>query len=411
LGVITVTNIALLKSLKHRPFALLWSGQTISRLGDSLYSVALAWWVLEKTGSATAMGTVLIFSFTPMLLFLLIGGVAVDRFPRLRVMLISDLLRGLVTTIVAALAFSHTLELWHVYVASTAFGFVRAFFEPAYSATIPDIMPRDNLSSANSLTSLSRDITGVAGPAIGATIVAFGGTPAAFGLDALSFFISALCIMPLPPLPMPDRGDTRSSNVFHDLRAGLTTVFASPWLWITIAIFSLVNITAGGPRVVALPFLVNDTLHADVGTLGLFYSMESIGLVIGSLWLGRQTHLRRRGLIAYGASLISGLSLLAIGLPIGFFGIVLALLIHGLSISFFSLVWTNTLQEMVPREMMGRVVSVDMLGSYVLLPVGYGIAGWATDLVGAPMVFVIGGALTAILIALGLAHPAIRRLD
>ena len=66
--------MTLLMSLRHRSFALLWSGQIISRLGDNLYRVALAWWVLEKTGSATAMGTVLIFAFTPMLLFLLIGG-------------------------------------------------------------------------------------------------------------------------------------------------------------------------------------------------------------------------------------------------------------------------------------------------------------------------------------------------
>src|SRR5215216_6072299 len=97
-------SMNVLRSLRHRPFALLWSGQTISRLGDSLYRIALAWWVLEKTGSATAMGTVLICSFAPMLLFLLLGGVAVDRFPRVRVMLASDLLRGLVALTMALLA-------------------------------------------------------------------------------------------------------------------------------------------------------------------------------------------------------------------------------------------------------------------------------------------------------------------
>ena len=77
-----------LRSLKHRPFALLWSGQTISRLGDSLYRIALAWWVLEKTGSAVAMGTVLVLSQIPLLIFVLIGGVVVDRFPRIRIMFI-----------------------------------------------------------------------------------------------------------------------------------------------------------------------------------------------------------------------------------------------------------------------------------------------------------------------------------
>src|SRR5262249_7513023 len=172
--------MALFLSLKHRSFALLWSGQTVSRLGDSLYRVALAWWVLEKTGSATAMGTVLICSSIPLLLFLLIGGVTVDRFPRLRVMLVSDLLRGAATLVVALLAFSQPFEIWHIHGASIFFGFVQAFFQPAYAATVPEIMPREALSSANSLTSLSQEISGVVGPAIGAAIVGLGSTPVAF---------------------------------------------------------------------------------------------------------------------------------------------------------------------------------------------------------------------------------------
>ena len=81
--------MTLFRSLAHRPFALLWAGQTISRIGDFLYEITLAWWVLQKTGSAVAMAGVLIFSFTPMLLFLLLGGVAVDRYPRVRLMLVS----------------------------------------------------------------------------------------------------------------------------------------------------------------------------------------------------------------------------------------------------------------------------------------------------------------------------------
>jgi DHA3 family tetracycline resistance protein-like MFS transporter len=401
--------MTLLVSLRYRSFALLWSGQIISRLGDNLYRVALAWWVLEKTGSATAMGTVLIFSFTPMLLFLLIGGVAVDRYPRLRVMIASDLLRGLVTLVVAALAFSQALEIWHIYVASVVFGFVTSFFEPAYAATIPEIMPRESLPSANSLTSLSREITGFVGPALGAAVVGLAGTPAAFALDAASFFISAACLAPIPAAFAPS--EPRQTSVLRDLRAGISAVFASPWLWITIAIFSLVNVTAGGPRIVALPFLVKDHLHADVGTLGLLFSIEAAGLLLGSFWLGHKTRLRCRGLIAYGASLIGGLALMLVGLPIGLFGVALALLINGIAMSCFTLVWINTLQEQVPRELMGRVVSVDMLGSFVLLPVGYGVAGWATDLLGAPLVFIVGGALTMALIGLGLLHPAIRRLN
>jgi MFS family permease len=151
-------GLTLFTALSARSFTLLWSGQTLSRVGDHLYQVALAWWVLQTTGSASAMGTVLICSFTPMLVFLLLGGVAVDRFPRIRVMLASDLLRGVVLAAVTALAFGHLLTLEQVYVASLLFGLVDAFFQPAYTAVVPDLAPAEALSSANALTSLSQQI-------------------------------------------------------------------------------------------------------------------------------------------------------------------------------------------------------------------------------------------------------------
>src|SRR5262245_55128793 len=103
------------KALSSRSFALLWSGQTISRLGDQIYGLALAWWILEKTGSAIAMSMVFVCSFLPMILFSLIGGVAVDRYSRLRVMLGSDLGRGLIVAFVAVLAAFQWLEVWHIY--------------------------------------------------------------------------------------------------------------------------------------------------------------------------------------------------------------------------------------------------------------------------------------------------------
>lgn len=366
--------------------------------------------VLEKTGSATAMGSVLVFSMTPMLIFLLIGGVAVDRFPRLQLMLGSDLLRAAVAATVAALAFANLLAVWHIYIASVIFGFVDAFFEPAYLAAVPEMVPPEALPSANALTSLSRRITGIAGPTLGAAIVALGSTPSAFALDAASFLISALCLLPIPAHP-PAREVAPSDSVLRDLRAGLAAVLANPWLWVTITLAALINMTMGGPLAVALPFLVKETLGADVGALGLLGSASSAGAVAGSLWLGRFARLRRRGLLAYGNLLAGSLAVLAYGLPIGLAGVALAAFTFGLSMAAFELVWTHTVQEMVPRELLGRVSSIDLLGSFVLLPVGYALAGWATDLLGPPLVFLIGGAASAALALLGLAHPAIRRLD
>jgi DHA3 family tetracycline resistance protein-like MFS transporter len=398
-------------SLKYRPFALLWSGQTISRLGDSLYQIALAWWVLEKTDSASAMSMVFIFAFVPKILFVLIGGIVVDRFPRAQVMLLADLLRGVLISFVAFLAFTHFLEIWHIYIISILFGFVDAFFLPAYTALLPDLVPNKLLPSANSLTSLSAEITGVIGPALGAFIVSWGGTPAALALDGLSFFISALCVWPLLPGSTARPTNHEQTNVLEDLRQGFSTVLASVWLWMTIMIFALLNFTGRSPMNVALPFLVKESLHAEVGLLGLLYSTFSLGSIIGAAWLGRLSKVRRRGLIVYLTLIIVGLATLALGLPITLMGVVMAIFILGVSLAINNLVWSYILQEYIPSDVLGRVASINLLGSTGLLPLGFGLTGWATDHFGPEVVFVVGGLLTAGLAALGLIHPAIRDLE
>ncbi len=410
----------------HRPFALLWSGQTVSRLGDNLYRIALAWWVLEKTGSAAAMGTVLILSQVPMLIFLLVGGVIVDRFPRLRIMFLADLLCGAIVALIALFSWLGTLEIWHIYIASTLFGLVEAFFFPAYQAVVPQITPAEHLQSANSLNGLSQRVTGIIGPALGAGLVAAGGTSLTFALDALSFFISTVCVLIIlrssagslsPPAQNPAMTEKRSSmraviqRGLADLRAGLDAVLGVPWIWISILVFGFFNIMEASPRAVALPFLIKNDLGADVKLLGTLGSASSLGFVIGMLWLGQYPRLHRRGLLGYLSSALMGVALLFFGLKLPIPVLIGGMFLSGLATSVFALIWTHTLQEMVPGELLGRVYSIDALGSFVLLPIGFALAGWATDRVGAPLVFLIGGTGTILLALLPLLHPAIRELD
>jgi len=411
-----------LRSLKHRAFALLWTGQTVSRLGNNLHRIALAWWVLEKTGSATAMGTVLVLTQIPLLLFLLIGGVVVDRFPRIRIMFLSDILSGCVVAFIAVFSWLNILELWHIYVASLLFGFVGAFFFPAYQAVIPQLTPSELLTSANSLNGLSQSAMGIVGPAIGAALVAGGGTSLTFALDALSFFISALCVLPIlrarmdQTLRSAQAGETagRTGSMreifgrgLADLREGWNAIITVPWIWITILIFGFLNIFEGSPRAVAMPFLIKNDLGADVGLLGLFGSAFSVG----ALWLGQYARLRWRGPLAYISVLIPGGLLLLFGLKMPIPVLIASMFLYGLCFSAFGLIWNNTLQEMVPHQLLGRVYSIDALGSWVLLPVGFAIAGWATDAFGAPAVFLAGGVGTIALALLGLSQRAIRTLD
>lgn len=403
----------MLRALQNRLFAYLWSGQTISRLGDSLYRIALSWWVLEKTGSALAMGTVNVVSMIPMLLFMLFGGVLVDRLPRQWVMFVSDLLRGLLVAAIAILAALNLLEVWEIFIASAIFGLVSAFFEPAYIAVVPEIVQTDTLASANSLGTLSREITGIVGPSLGALLVAAGGTPITFGLDALSFLISAIALIPLVKISRPVKVTEKVSytNLSSDLTSGLRAVIGSPWLWITITVAALANMMEGGTLSTSLPFLIKDVWHMDVKSLGFLNSAISVGAVATALILGNIPHLRKRGWIAYSCWFIIGSMILLLGVQNNFvISLIIAALI-GVGSTGFGLIWTTTMQEIVPQDLLGRVSSIDYLGSYILLPIGFSLGGWATDKFGPNMVFIIGGAVIMTLAVLSLLHPKIRNME
>jgi DHA3 family tetracycline resistance protein-like MFS transporter len=248
----------------------------------------------------------------------------------------------------------------------------------------------------------------------------------AFGLDALSFFISALCVLPMlssnldkvqRPGNASETGIEKRSvkdalkQGFSDLGEGFSLIRTIPWIWMSILLFGLVNIMEAGPRAVAMPFLIKEDLGADVKLLGVLGSAASLGFVIGMIWLGQYARLHRRGLLGYLSVVGTGAVLLpfAFKLPIPI--LIASMFVSGMCTSVFALIWTHTLQEMVPGNLLGRVYSIDALGSFVLLPIGFSLSGWATDQFGAPDVFLVGGLCTIVLALLGLIHPAIRTLD
>ncbi|MEM7129544.1 MAG: MFS transporter [Chloroflexota bacterium] len=413
-----LTEISMLRALRTPSFALLWGGQSCSRLGDYLYEIGLAWWVLEKTGEAGAMATVLIFAFGPTALFSLFGGVAVDRYSRLWIMLIADLVRGATALVMGVLAISGLLEIWHVYILSLVFGIVEAFFHPAYTATVPELVSMDDLPSANSLTSLSIQGGRILGPPLGALMIALGGTASIFLWNGLTFFVAALLLLPLlQNQSIQSIHALRSSpqdntpGLLDDFREGMRIVLGLPWLWLSILVFALSNATLGGPYSVSLPFLVDEVLGGKVQLLGLLYALFAGGYVLGGIAMGQMKRIPHRGRLMYGGLAIAGLMILLFGLPIGLVGLALAALVNGAMLEVGGLAWTHSLQELVPRDKLGRIASIDNLGSLAFVPIGYGIAGWATELFGPQQVFLVGGGLTVLFALMAWSHPAVRQLN
>ena len=142
--------------LRHRDFRLLWSGMTVSLLGDGIFIVALAWQVYELSDAATALSLVGLAMTIPNVLFLLIGGVVSDRFDRRRVLLAADLIRGLAVAAMGVLSLNGTIELWHLMGLAALYGGGTAFFGPAFDAIVPDLVASDLLIQANSLDQFVR---------------------------------------------------------------------------------------------------------------------------------------------------------------------------------------------------------------------------------------------------------------
>jgi MFS family permease len=430
---------ALVRGLRHRSFAALWTGQTVSRVGDSISTIAVAWLVLQLTGSAAAMGVVLGAHVLAFLAFSLAGGVLVDRLGRLPVMLASDGLRLALTAGLAALVALGNVGLPTVVAFAAVYGAVEAFFYPAYMAAVPDLVPPADRPSANSLQQLSRRLASLVGPGIGATLVATGGTAAAFALDAMSFGVSAVLIVAAIRLAGPDRRPVRADpsalappgsladpsghpdadrliaprrgSALADLREGIATVVESPWLWIAILLAAITGITLAGPIGASLPLLVARHLDGGVEVLGLIQASIAAGAIVAAIILGSRPRLRRRGLLLYGTWISLALGVAALGLPIGIPGAIVAAAIIGASGASVGLTWTNTLQDLVPADRLGRVASIDAMGSSALEPIGFVTAGAAADAFGPATVFLGGGLMSAAIIALALTQRSIRQLD
>ena len=350
-----------------------------------------------------------------MLIFVLAGGVAVDRVNRVWLLFLSDLGRGVIMALATWLVGVNQLEIWMVYAGSLVFSFADAFFMPAYTALVPELTPQDDLSSANSLSSLSTQLSRVVGPAVGGLLVSLGGTSLAFGINAASFFLSALLLLPLLSTTAGTEKarsvEDHPESITSSIREGWKIIFETPIFWVTILMSAFANFFVAGPFSVGMPFLVKDFMGGDEKTLGLILSIFPIGYIAASLILGNFKHIHHRGVLLFIAVILAGLGLGVFGLHIPFWVLIIAAILNGAALETFGLVWTNLMQELVPNDKLGRVSSIDMLGSYVLMPVGFAFTAVCIQQIGPAWTFILCGACTVVCGALPLLMPQIRQVD
>lgn len=401
--------IRMLKPLAERDYALLTGGSLISQLGDGFFFVALAWQVYQISNVPTALSLVGLAWTLPLVLFVLIGGVFSDRYDRRWLMVGADLIRALAIGLIGVLSVLGVLELWHVVALIAFVGLGDAFFNPASTAIVPDLLPEDQLPSANALQGLIRPLAiRLIGPAIGGFTVAAIGPGSAFLFDAGSFLLSAIAILAIAPRPRREVADHGLRQTLVEVREGVTFVRATPWIWATLLSAMLSLLVFVGPQQALLPFLVKNRLELGADALGAIFAVGGVGSVLTAIAVGHYGQPRRRVTAMY-VSWSLGVLL------IGGFGLMTelwhALLVSAVGASLFELgqiIWTTMLQQLVPRELLGRVSSLDWLVSIGLVPVSFALTGPVAAAIGPEMTLVLAGTIGAVLMGALLFAPGVR---
>ncbi|TML19204.1 MAG: MFS transporter, partial [Actinobacteria bacterium] len=290
------SRLRILEALRHRDFRLLWSGQTVSQIGDAAFVVALGWRAFTLTNKASSLGIVLMVESLGLVTTLLIGGVLADRYSRKLLLIGSDLTRAVVIAGLAVVDASGHLSFGLLIGFVALHGLGSGLFQPAFGGIVPLLVDEPHLGSANALVGISRQAAYVVGPAAAGLIYGVAGSSAIFAVDALSFVVSAALLAYARPR-VYERAPTEPLR--RELTTGFRYVADVPWLWITIGTFSLVLLVGFAAFQVLLPKLVRQEWAGGVGAYGLLFALQGIGMVIGSIVLGQTAPTRRRGILIY----------------------------------------------------------------------------------------------------------------
>jgi len=436
-----VSRVRLLAPLRIRDFRLLWTGMTLSLLGDGVLLVALAWQAYQLDNRPVAMSLVGVALTVPQVLLVLVGGVLSDRFERRKVMLTADVVRGLALAVLAALSVSGHLVLWHLVAFAGVYGAASAFFMPAFEALVPSIVPEDRLTEANALDQFVRPATlWLLGPALGGLLIGAAGPGWAFALDAGTFVVSVACLLRLhePVESAPGRVEsapghlesalgrgesalgsgapeadapTTVSGVIAELKDGFRFVKGEPWLWATFVAATFTYLLFLGPTEVLLPYLVKNELGGDAHDLGLILAAGGVAALVAAFAIGQSGLPRKTMTFTYLMWVVATLSVAGYGLAQNRWqAMAAAAFVSGFE-AVGAVAWVTTKQRLVPGHLLGRVSSFDWFISIALVPLSYAVTAPVAALVGTRTTLLGSGVIGALVTFAFLFVPGVRAPD
>ena len=425
-------RIPMLAPLSGRDFRLVWAGESVSLFGDQFHIVALAALVLAMTGSGLALGAILLAASIPRGLFLLLGGALSDRVRPRDLALVSNVVRAIVTTLIASLVLGGRVELWYLAAAGVVFGTVDAVFLPAINTLIPRLVPVDRLAAANAVMAGTAQLMGTIGPAFAGFAVALVGPGAAFALDAASFAVAAMALWLVrggsvarlveaadpptaiatersggsaaeviadprldssaPVVPAAEPLDAARTSMLGSIVAGTRAVLGEPVMRSIVLLSTAANLAFTGPSVVGLPWLVLVHFGAGPIALGLVFAAFGAGSLVGVIAAGSLVRPRRLGHVVLTLVLLMGFGLAGVGVAPSVPVLAAVSAVTGAISGYVNVVVIAWAQARSDPTMLGRTMSFLMLGGVVAAPMSLVIASAVVD-TRATELFLLAGAL------------------
>ena len=380
------TKNSTINVLRNRNFRLLWIGEGISLLGDQFYMIALPWLVLSLTGNALAVGTVFAMAGIPRALFMLVGGALTDRFTPRRLMISSNLARLILTGLLTLLVMTNLIQVWMLYALALFFGLADAFFFPAQTSIVPQLVGKDQLQQGNAIIQATAQLSLLVGPILaGATITLLdngathsaSGIAFAFAFDSLSFLasIAMLSLMRLEPADV--RAEKDDSGVLASIGAGLLYVWNDATLKVVFPIVMGLNVLINGPFAVGIPVVARTRFPEGVAAFGLILSLFGGGALLGTALTAvlPKPSKKRLGTVSLSVLSLMGIGLAVIGLAPTTYIAAIAALVMGTANGYANIMLITWLQQKVALEMTGRIMSLVMFAAIGLNPVSTALAG------------------------------------
>ena len=354
-------------------FLLLWQGQFVSALGDVAYTISLGFWVLATTGSTALMGSIMAATLIPRVVIAPFAGVYVDRHSRKRLLIITDIIRGVMIVLIGIAALTDHLEIWMLFIAAIAIGIGTAVFNPAVNSVLPDIVSPKKLVKANSVFSLIQTGSGILGNSVAGFLYKMIGAPLLWLFNGITYLVSAVAnvFIKVPPhTPHLER-----PHFFADMKEGLVYVWKIEGLRMLILGASALNFFANMGIMLILP-LFEQYKQLGPGLYGLVMAFFTGGLFSGFLFASVVTvKPEQRFNIVAGCSILTSLSLIIFPIFINFYIMAVCAFIGGFVNAVLNAFILAVFQMTTPRNKRGKVFGLVTSTASALTPLAYAIGG------------------------------------